>query len=67
MLVRFAGVGRRVLFAVMLPQYWEKAGLLTAGSQLRPCQPPIPVLSALAKSSLYLNAVSRASQTETMF
>lgn len=58
MLVRFAGAWWRVLFAVMLPQYCEKLGSLTAGSQLRPCQPPIPVPSALAKSSLYLSVIS---------
>lgn len=65
MLVRPAGIGYSVLLAVILAQYCEKEGSLTAGSQLRPCQPPIPVLSVLAKSSLYLGAISRASKIVT--
>ena len=51
--------GWSVLLAVMLPQYREKEGSLTAGSQLRLCQPVIPEPSTLAKSSLYLDAVNR--------
>ena len=40
--------------AVRFPQYSEKVGSLTSGSQFRPCHPPIPKLRVFMKSSLYL-------------